>query len=332
MLRIEKLHKQFDGRPVLVDIQIEVQQGEILALLGQSGCGKTTLLRLIAGLERVSSGRIYFANEDITETPPHLRRFGLMFQDYALFPHLNVRDNIAFGLKMERVGRKSRDQIADKLLELVHLPGIGRRNVSQLSGGERQRVALARSLAPEPRMLMLDEPLGALDAVLRDELLIELRQIIKSLNIPAIYVTHDQREAFAISDRCAIMNRGRIEQIDRPLELYRRPRTLFTAQFLGMNNILKRTDAEHLLGRRLDLEAETVLLHPLGIAVSESGGAAARVQDVVFLGDAVRVTAGSVSGIRLVFHVPSSANGEFAVGSSVQLRIDERWIIPLHHY
>ena len=329
MLRIENLHKQFDARPVLADIQIDVQRGEILALLGPSGCGKTTLLRLIAGLEQVSSGRICFADEDITEAPPHLRRFGLMFQDYALFPHLNVRDNIAFGLKMKRMDKRYCDQIVDRLLNLVHLPGIGRRNVSQLSGGERQRVALARSLAPEPRMLMLDEPLGALDAVLRDELLIELRQIIKSLNIPAIYVTHDQREAFAISDRCAIMNQGRIEQIDRPLELYRHPKTLFTAQFLGMNNILKRTDAEHLLGRRLTLEAETVLLHPIGITVSESGGAAARIQDVVFLGDAIRVTAGSASGIQLVFHVPSNADNEFAVGSSVQLRIDERWIIPL---
>jgi len=329
MLRVENLHKQFDARPVLTDIQIDVQQGEILALLGPSGCGKTTLLRLIAGLERVSSGRIYFANEDITEAPPHLRRFGLMFQDYALFPHLNVRDNIAFGLKMKRMDERYYDQIVDRLLNLVHLPGIGRRNVSQLSGGERQRVALARSLAPEPRMLMLDEPLGALDAVLRDDLLIELRQIIKSLNIPAIYVTHDQREAFAISDRCAIMNQGRIEQIDHPLELYRHPKTLFTAQFLGMNNILKRADVERLLGRMPSSGAETVLLHPIGIAVSESGGVAARIQDVIFLGDALRISADSTVGIQLTFHVPSSTDSVFAVGSPIQLQIDERWIIPL---
>jgi ABC-type Fe3+/spermidine/putrescine transport system ATPase subunit len=331
MLRIEGIHKQFEAHPVLTDIDLQMHQGEILALLGPSGCGKTTLLRLIAGLERVSSGRIYFANEEITEAPPHLRHFGLMFQDYALFPHLNVHDNIVFGLKMKRVERKYHKQMVDKLLELVHLPGAGKRNVSQLSGGERQRVALARSLAPEPRMLMLDEPLGALDAVLRDELLIELRQIIKSLNVPAIYVTHDQREAFAISDRCAIMNRGRIEQIERPLELYKHPKTLFVAQFLGMNNILKRADALRLLGRMPGLDVETILIHPRGISVNNSGEFKARIQDIAFLGDVIRLVVEYTDNIQLTFNVPGDTDSAFDVGMPIQLHIDERWIIPIQN-
>jgi ABC-type Fe3+/spermidine/putrescine transport system ATPase subunit len=331
VLRIEAVHKRFNSEPVLTDINIEVQRGEILALLGPSGCGKTTLLRLIAGLERVSSGRIYFANEDITETPPHLRHFGLMFQDYALFPHLNVHDNIAFGMKMQRADLKTQERVVDSLLNLVHLPGAGKRNVSQLSGGERQRVALARSLAPEPRLLMLDEPLGALDAVLRDELLIELRQIIKSLNIPAVYVTHDQREAFAISDRCAIMNRGQIEQIDRPSELYRYPKTLFVAQFLGMNNILRRELALKLLGSPPDVDAEMVLIHPRGVAVDDDNGIALRVQDVVFLGDMIRLIVDFDNQVQLTFHVPSSTERNFAIGSLIRLRIDDRWIIPIRH-
>ncbi len=330
MLRLEALYKQFDSQAVLTNINIEVHQGEILALLGPSGCGKTTLLRLIAGLERASSGKIYFANADITEIPPHLRQFGLMFQDYALFPHLNVRDNIAFGLKMKNVDRRTQAQAVERLLNLVHLAGAGDRNVSQLSGGERQRVALVRSLAPEPRLLMLDEPLGALDAVLRDELLIELRQIIKSLNIPAVYVTHDQREAFAISDRCAIMNRGRIEQIDRPSELYRHPATLFVAQFLGMNNILKRTDALKLLGGLTDFDAEMLLIHPRGVTVNATNSIRAVIQDVVFLGDMIRFVVEFDDQIRLTFHVPSDTEGEFAIGLPIQLHIDTRWIIPLH--
>lgn len=331
MLRIEGVHKQFEAHTVLTDINIALHQGEILALLGPSGCGKTTLLRLIAGLEQVSSGRMYFANGDITEAPPHRRQFGLMFQDYALFPHLNVHDNIVFGLKMKRIERKHHKQMVDKLLELVHLPGSGKRNVSQLSGGERQRVALARSLAPEPRLLMLDEPLGALDAVLRDELLIELRQIIKSLNIPTIYVTHDQREAFAISDRCAIMNRGRIEQIDRPLELYQHPKTLFVAQFLGLNNILKRADALKLLGTMPESDAESVLIHPRGISIDASGRINVRIQDIVFLGDVIRLVVEYADNRALTFHVSSDTDSAFDVGMPIQLRIDERWIIPIQN-
>lgn len=329
MLRIEALHKQFDSQPVLTNINIEVHQGEILTLLGPSGCGKTTLLRLIAGLDQVTSGHIYFANENITKTPPHLRQFGLMFQDYALFPHLNVRDNIAFGLKMQRADRQTREKAVDTLLNLVHLPGAGKRSVSQLSGGERQRVALARSLAPEPRLLMLDEPLGALDAVLRDELLIELRQIIKSLNIPAVYVTHDQREAFAISDRCAVMNRGRIEQIDRPSKLYKQPKTQFVAQFLGMNNILKREDALILLGSLPDIDADKVLIHPKGVSVHDTSGITARIRDVVFLGDMIRLVVECADRIQLTFHLPGDTEGEFAIGALIQMDIDERWIMPM---
>ncbi len=240
-LTISHISKTFDATPVLHDISLDVVRGEIVCLLGPSGCGKTTLLRIIAGLERPDRGKILLAGEDITPVPSHKRDFGLMFQDYALFPHMTAGENIAFGLKMHGWTQQQIEERVTELLALVDLAGYEARPVYELSGGQQQRVALARSLAPNPRLLMLDEPLGALDRTLRDQLLVELRSILKQLGQTAVYVTHDQMEAFAVADRVALMRAGRIEQVGTPEALYLRPVSPFAARFLGMSNILAGT-------------------------------------------------------------------------------------------
>ena len=240
-LSISHISKAFDATPVLHDIGLDVGRGEIVCLLGPSGCGKTTLLRIIAGLERPDAGQILLEGEEITPVPSHKRDFGLMFQDYVLFPHMTAGENIAFGLKMHGWAREKIASRVTELLALVDLAGYEDRPVYELSGGQQQRVALARSLAPNPRLLMLDEPLGALDRTLRDQLLVELRSILKQLGQTAIYVTHDQMEAFAVADRVVLMREGRIEQVGTPEALYLRPASPFAARFLGMTNILAGT-------------------------------------------------------------------------------------------
>ncbi len=246
MLTIKSITKAFEGQPVLRGVSLAIEAGEVVVLLGPSGCGKTTLLRIIAGLEAADNGRLLLNNRDLTRLPVHQRGFGMVFQDYALFPHKNVFENAAFGLRMMGWGRLEIAERVKQVLELVGLTGFDDRPIYDLSGGEQQRVALARSLAPAPRLLLLDEPLGALDRALRERLMLDLRAILKQAGgfvgrpegITAVYVTHDQAEAFAIADRVAVMNNGRIEQLGRPTELYQRPQTAFVARFLGMDNLL----------------------------------------------------------------------------------------------
>ncbi len=240
-LSISHVSKSFDDTPVLHDVDLAVARGEIVCLLGPSGCGKTTLLRIIAGLEQPDQGHILMEGEDITPRPSHKRDFGLMFQDYVLFPHMTVGENIGFGLKMHGWDQEKISARVTELLALVEMSGYEDRPVYELSGGQQQRVALARSLAPNPRLLMLDEPLGALDRTLRDQLLVELRTILKQLGQTAIYVTHDQLEAFAVADRVVLMREGSIEQVGAPEELYLHPVSPFAARFLGMTNILSGT-------------------------------------------------------------------------------------------
>ncbi len=238
LLEVRQVSKAFAGVPALQDVSFNLASGEILCLLGPSGCGKTTLLRIIAGLEHADSGQISLDGSDLSGVPVHERDVGFMFQEYALFPHKDVYGNVAFGLRMARRPQAEIERRVDEALALVGLSGFSRRSVHELSGGEQQRVALARSLAPRPPLLMLDEPLGSLDRALRERLMNELRQILKSVSLTALYVTHDQSEAFALGDRVAIMHQGRIEQIGPPELVFCHPANSFVARFLGMSNLL----------------------------------------------------------------------------------------------
>lgn len=241
LLEARAISKSFGSNLVLRDVTFGADDGEIVSLLGPSGCGKSTLLRVIAGLEQEYTGTVFFAGQPIDMVPVHRRGFGLMFQDFALFPHRSVGQNVAFGPRMQGLDRREIEQRVAEVLELVGLTGYQDRTVFELSGGERQRVALARALAPRPRLLLLDEPLGALDRTLRERLTGELRTIIKRAGITSVYVTHDQVEAFAVADRIVLMNAGEIVQCGQPTAVYRHPATPFAARFLGLNNLIEGT-------------------------------------------------------------------------------------------
>ncbi|MER8487044.1 ABC transporter ATP-binding protein [Mesorhizobium australicum] len=232
------IEKRFGSVPVLRDLNLDVEAGEFLTLLGPSGSGKTTLLMILAGFVRANGGSIKVGGDEIITTPPHRRNIGMVFQNYALFPHMNVFHNIAFPLKQRGVGATETAQRVENALELVKLQGLGERRVDQLSGGQRQRVALARAIVFEPRIVLMDEPLSALDKGLREHMQIELRALHRRLGMTTVYVTHDQREAITMSDRIAVMNGGRIEQLDRPETLYSAPKTKFVAGFIGESNFI----------------------------------------------------------------------------------------------
>ena len=238
-LSIRHIYKTFEALTALADVTFDVPRGEIVAVLGPSGCGKSTLLGVISGLVTPDSGTIFGNDKALADVPVHQRGFGLMFQDYALFPHMNVFENIAFGLKMSRLPEQKLRVRVTEMLELVNLAGYEKRDVNTLSGGEQQRVALARALAPSPTLLMLDEPLGALDRTLREHLLVELKEILQRVGQTALYITHDQEEAFALADRVVLLNRGVVEQIGTPAALYAQPASPFAAAFLGMTNLLE---------------------------------------------------------------------------------------------
>lgn len=315
MLQLEHISHAYNAQQVLKDIGLEIHQGEIICLLGPSGCGKTTLLRIIAGLEPHDSGNLLFNNQSLDGIPSYQRDFGLMFQEYALFPHMNVAQNVAFGLKMKKLSKTDTQQLTQSALELVGLTGFDDRDVNSLSGGERQRVALARSLAPNPQLLMLDEPLGSLDAALREQLVIELRDIIKQTGITSIYVTHDQHEAFAISDRIIIMHDGSIEQIGTAQELYDQPQTQFVARFLGLQNIIPLTSAvaADIYDGSLSPDiTQALLLHPDFITLAtptsnEYIGITGIVVKKTFLGKDYRLTMtpNVAENLNLTFYVTS---------------------------
>ncbi len=237
------------GDVVAVDkVSFDIEAGEFFTLLGPSGSGKTTCLRMMAGFEFQSSGTIKILGEDCAKKPPYERNVNTVFQDYALFPHMNVRDNIAYGLMVSGVGTKERYERTDEMLSLIHLPDVGDRKPSQLSGGQRQRVAIARALINKPKLLLLDEPLGALDLKLREQMQIELKTLQRQVGITFIFVTHDQQEALSMSDRICIFNKGRIEQIGSPDDVYDRPASEFVASFVGSVNLLKDEQAKSILG------------------------------------------------------------------------------------
>ena len=234
----ERVVKRFDDFTALQSLDLRIEESEFLTLLGPSGCGKTTTLRLIAGFTMPSEGRIRLGDTEITHLAPQDRNVGMVFQDYALFPHLTVAENIAFGLVERRVDKAPMDARVNELLDFIELPGVGERYPAQISGGQRQRIAVARAVACTPRVLLMDEPLGALDLKLRETMQVELRRIQQELGITAVYVTHDQSEAMTMSDRIAVMNHGVLEQVGTAEEIYDRPRTKFVASFVGQINLL----------------------------------------------------------------------------------------------
>src|SRR5215468_10627261 len=237
-VRLAAVRKTFGSVVAVDNVDLEIRRGTIFSLLGPSGCGKTTTLRLIAGFERPDTGEVYIRDERVTSIPPYRRNFSMVFQSYALFPHLNVTENVAFGLRMRGVARADRTRAVSDALDLVKLDTLADRYPRQLSGGQQQRVALARAIVIKPAVLLLDEPLGALDKMLREEMQIELRSLQQRLGITAVFVTHDQEEALTLSDRVAVMRNGVIEQTGAPRDIYDRPRTEFVAGFLGASNFL----------------------------------------------------------------------------------------------
>jgi thiamine transport system ATP-binding protein len=350
-LELERIAKSFGHTRALDDVSLGVARGELVCLLGPSGCGKSTLLRVVAGLETPDGGRVLLEGQDLAGVPAHARGVGLMFQDYALFPHLNVWQNVAFGLRMRGESRTRQRARAAELLELIGLAGMAERDVAQLSGGERQRVALARSLAPGPRLLMLDEPLGALDRTLRERLMDELRAILAQLGMTVLYVTHDQAEAFALADRVALLERGRIVQAGPPHELYRRPQGEFAARFLGMHNILPARAlapdrAETALGAlavsgAYPAGAQAVLVRPEAArlvpgaedAVDGAGPNAirARVLDSSFRGRLVHVVVQPAQGPVLAFELDGATVATLpAAGADVRLALDPEGIVWLN--
>jgi thiamine transport system ATP-binding protein len=237
MLDVEALRVCYGDKVAVDGIDLRVAEGEVVTLLGPSGCGKSTILRAIAGLVAPDAGSVRLDGEHLSSTPPHRRPFGLMFQDYALFPHRDVAGNVAFGPRMQRLDKAAVKARVEEVLDLVGLTGYEHRSVASLSGGEQQRVALARALAPEPRLLMLDEPLGSLDRSLRERLTVELRELFVRLGITAITVTHDQAEAFTLADRVVVIRDGRVRQVGRPVDVWRAPVDAFVAGFLGFGNV-----------------------------------------------------------------------------------------------
>ena len=299
MLELINIHKTYEKQSLLSGISFTVEEGEAVCLLGASGSGKSTLLRIIAGLEQPENGQVLWDGTDLAIVPAYERNFGLVFQDYALFPHLTVGENVAFGLKMKKLPKDEIKMRVTNSLEQVNMGKFANRNVTDLSGGEQQRVALARALVPRPRLLMFDEPLGALDRVLRDQLLNELRVILHASRVPVSYVTHDQTEAFAIADRIVLLHNGQIVQAGTPTEVFSKPTSKWVAHYLGLRNIidgkwLGEGQVDTSLGV-LDVNGEVeaskgdpvaLLIRPERVVITNSkNGLKSRVVDVVFRKD-----------------------------------------------
>jgi len=287
------LSKRYGEVVAVAGIDLEVESGEFFTMLGPSGSGKTTTLRMIAGFEDPSGGTIELAGADVSRVPPYDRAVNTVFQDYALFPHMTVGENVAYGLRIAGVAKAERAQRRDAALEMVRLPGHAERRPAELSGGQRQRVALARAIVNRPRVLLLDEPLGALDLKLREQMQVELKSIQGEVGITFVYVTHDQDEALTMSDRIAVFNEGRIEQVSPPVELYERPATEFVAGFVGVSNLLERD------GSRFTIRPEKVRLLDPGTTANGLRTERGRIADVAYVGMVTRYTVALEQGGEL---------------------------------
>ena len=297
-IRLTGLTKTFGTVNAVDSLDLDIAQGEFFSMLGPSGSGKTTVLRLIAGFEQPTSGTVELFGDDVTGRAPFDRDVNTVFQDYALFPHMTVLENIAYGLRVRGVGKKERTDRAREALESVRLASFGDRKPTQLSGGQRQRVALARATVVRPKALLLDEPLGALDLKLREQMQVELKEIQRSLGITFIFVTHDQEEALTLSDRIAVFNNGRIEQLGTPNEIYETPRSPFVADFVGTSNIFSEDESQRLLG-----SSGTKSVRPEKVAITASTGSGislpGTIAEVIYLGTATRIIVELEGGKRI---------------------------------
>ncbi|MEU6275402.1 ABC transporter ATP-binding protein [Streptomyces populi] len=338
-IRLQGLRKAFGETTAVAGVDLEIADGEFFSMLGPSGSGKTTVLRMIAGFESPTEGRIELAGQEVTGLAPFERDVHTVFQDYALFPHMTVEENVAYGLKVRKVPKAERLVRARKALADVRLEGFGRRRPAQLSGGQRQRVALARALVGRPGVLLLDEPLGALDLKLREQMQVELKAIQREVGITFVFVTHDQEEALTMSDRIAVFNRGRIEQVGTPAEIYERPATAFVAGFVGTSNLLDGQSAQRIVGApgtySIRPEKIRVLAEPAEPAGEAGSGSAAgepehstatgTVAEVVYLGDATRFLVDLDAGGRLTALQQNLETSSADVAALRGTRVRLRW-------
>jgi putative spermidine/putrescine transport system ATP-binding protein len=302
-VRLDGVEKRYGDVVAVAGVDLEVRDGEFFSMLGPSGSGKTTTLRMIAGFELPTRGRVVLHGHDVTDVAPFDRDVNTVFQDYALFPHMSVGENVGYGLMVRKVPRPERAERVTEALRMVRLDGYEKRRPSQLSGGQRQRVALARALVNRPRVLLLDEPLGALDLKLREEMQIELKAIQQQVGITFIYVTHDQEEALTMSDRIAVFNAGRIVQLGTPAEIYERPATRFVAGFVGTSNLVSGEVARSIMGREgtFTIRPEKIsLAEPNASVGADETGASGTIRDVVYLGPDTRYIVELDAGTRLV--------------------------------